>query len=98
MGVQLELNLLLISWKIKHITNGYAGIGKAKVLQLCNKTTQGVSPMAELYSRDLRNSSPQSRRSPETSWRSTLAEMGGVSLGRTLDCVGEGAGIVRCTI
>jgi hypothetical protein len=50
---------------------------------------------AILYSSGLRNSSPKSRISPTESCRSTLAVMGGVSLGTTPEGAEEGAGMVR---
>lgn len=48
-------------------------------------------------SRGFRNSNPNRRTSPVTSWRKTLAAIGGVSFGTTLEAVGEGAGTVRWT-
>src|SRR5262244_3574983 len=53
---------------------------------------------AEIYSSGLRNSNPNSRMSPAASWRSTLAAIGGVSLGTKLEDAGDGAGTVRYTI
>jgi len=51
------------------------------------------------YSSGLRNSNPKRRISPATECRRILAEIGGVSLGRTLDEeAGEGAGTVMLTI
>jgi hypothetical protein len=50
------------------------------------------------YSSGLKNSSPNMRISPVTHCRRILAEMGGVSLGTTLDDeVGDGAGTVMLT-
>lgn len=51
------------------------------------------------YSSGLKNSNPNSRTSPATECRRIFAEIGGVSLGRTLEEeVGEGAGTVMLTI
>ena len=50
---------------------------------------------AQIYSSGLRNSNPNSRMSPAASCLSTLAAIGGVSLGTKLDEAGDGAGTVR---
>jgi len=51
------------------------------------------------YSSGLKNSNPKRRISPAAEFRRILAEIGGVSLGRTLEEeVGEGAGTVMLTI
>lgn len=47
------------------------------------------------YSSGRRNSSPKMRMSPKTSWRRTLAMIGGVSAGTRLEDEAEGAGMVR---
>ena len=46
------------------------------------------------YSSGRTNSKPKTRISPRTSWRRTLAVIGGVSLGTRLDEEAEGAGMV----
>ena len=50
------------------------------------------------YSSGRRNSSPNTRTSPNTSCRRTRAVIGGVSFGTRLDDDADGAGIVRCTV
>ena len=50
------------------------------------------------HSRDRENSSPNALISPKTSWRRTLAVMGGVMLGTKLEEEADGAGIVSCTV
>ena len=49
------------------------------------------------YSSGLKNSKPNRRISPATDCRRILAEIGGVSLGTTLDEAGDGAGTVMLT-
>jgi len=59
----------------------------------CNENTQEqeVKERAGNYSSGRKNSSPNRRISPVTQWRRTLAEIGGVSFGTTLeDEVGDG--------
>ncbi len=66
----------------------------------CNENTQEqeVKERAGNYSSGRKNSSPNRRISPVTQWRRTLAEIGGVSFGTTLeDEVGDGAGTVMLT-
>ena len=56
-----------------------------------------VIPDLGVQSRCLKNSMPNSRRSPAACWRSTFAVMGGVSFGTSPDDAGEGVGMVRWT-
>jgi len=63
-----------------------------------NKVSSPTAPTRNIfYPRGRKNSSPKRRTSPAASWRSTRAEIGGVSLGTMLDEIGEGAGKVSCT-
>jgi len=66
----------------------------------CNENTQEleVRQRAVNYSSGLKNSSANKRISPARDCLRILAEIGGVSLGTTLeDEVGEGAGTVMLT-
>ena len=55
----------------------------------------GRKETTRIYSKGRMNSKPKRRISPEDSWRSTLATMGGVSLGTMLEVAGPGVGMVR---